>query len=236
MVKNPMTQLEMKKFIHDSLEMNDLDAVIRLAQKDRKTLSLLIRMAYDKETLVGWRAIKAVGRIAKVLVKTEREFLRIAIRKLLWSLSDESGGIGWASPELLGEIVSADPEGFADIIPLIAEVYDIEEKTFRPGVMYAFVRIAEVSPELVADYQKIIIRSLMDTNPLLKIYTLELVGLLWSVACKKNIWSKEYTIKVERIVNNMNTDKGVAWIYKNNDYIDIEVGYYAHILANKLKY
>jgi len=231
-----MTQLEMKKFIHDSLEMNDLDAVIRLAQKDRKTLSLLIRMAYDKETLVGWRAIKAVGRIAKVLVKTEREFLRIAIRKLLWSLSDESGGIGWASPELLGEIVSADPEGFADIIPLIAEVYDIEEKTFRPGVMYAFVRIAEVSPELVADYQKIIIRSLMDTNPLLKIYTLELVGLLWSVACKKNIWSKEYTIKVERIVNNMNTDKGVAWIYKNNDYIDIEVGYYAHILANKLKY
>jgi len=236
MVKNPMTQLEMKKFIHDSLEMNDLDAVIRLAQKDRKTLSLLIRMAYDKETLVGWRAIKAVGRIAKVLVKTEREFLRIAIRKLLWSLSDESGGIGWASPELLGEIVSADPEGFADIIPLIAEVYDIEEKTFRPGVMYAFVRIAEVSPELVADYQKIIIRSLMDTNPLLKIYTLELVGLLWSVACKKNIWSKEYTIKVERIVNNMNTDKGVAWVYQNNDFIDIEVGYYAQILANKLKY
>jgi len=231
-----MTQLEMKKFIHDSLEMNDLDAVIRLAQKDRKTLSLLIRMAYDKETLVGWRAIKAVGRIAKVLVKNEHEFLRIAIRKLLWSLSDESGGIGWASPELLGEIVSADPEGFADIIPLIAEVYDIEEKTFRPGVMYAFVRIAEVSPELVADYQKIIIRSLMDTNPLLKIYTLELVGLLWSVACKKNIWSKEYTIKVERIVNNMNTDKGVAWIYQNNDFIDIEVGYYAHILANKLKY
>jgi hypothetical protein len=231
-----MTQLEMKKFIHDSLEMNDLDAVIRLAQKDRKTLSLLIRMAYDKETLVGWRAIKAVGRIAKVLVKNEHEFLRIAIRKLLWSLSDESGGIGWASPELLGEIVSADPEGFADIIPLIAEVYDIEEKTFRPGVMYAFVRIAEVSPELVADYQKIIIRSLMDTNPLIKIYTLELVGLLWSVACKKNIWSKEYTIKIERIVNKMNTDKGVAWIYKNNDFIDIEVGYYAHILANKLKY
>jgi hypothetical protein len=231
MVKNPMTQLEMKKFIHDSLEMNDLDAVIRLAQKDRKTLSLLIRMAYDKETLVGWRAIKAVGRIAKVLVKNEHEFLRIAIRKLLWSLSDESGGIGWASPELLGEIVSADPEGFADIIPLIAEVYDIEEKTFRPGVMYAFVRIAEVSPELVADYQKIIIRSLMDTNPLIKIYTLELVGLLWSVACKKNIWSKEYTIKIERIVNKMNTDKGVAWVYQNNDFIDIEVGYYAQIFG-----
>jgi hypothetical protein len=230
-----MTQLEMKKFIHDSLEMNDLDAVVLLALKDRKTLSLLIRMAYDKETLVGWRAIKAVGRVAKVFVKTEHEFLRIAIRKLLWSLSDESGGIGWAAPELLGEIVSADPEGFADIIPLIAEVYGIEEQTFRPGVMYALVRIAEVSPELVTDYQKIIIRSLVDKNPLIKIYTLELVGLLWSVACLKNIWSIEYKMKVESIVNSMKEDRGVAWIYKNNGFIDIEVGYNSHILANKLK-
>jgi hypothetical protein len=34
----------------------------------------------------------------------------------------------------------------------------------------------------------------------------------------------------------MNTDKGVAWVYQNNDFIDIEVGYYAQILANKLKY
>jgi hypothetical protein len=228
-----MTQLEMKKFIYQALEVNDLDAVIRLAQSDRKTLSLLIRMAYDKETLVGWRAIKAVGRIAKVLVKTEHEFLRNAIRKLLWSLSDESGGIGWAAPELLGEIVSADPEGFADIIPLIAEVYDVEEQTFRPGVMYALTRIAEVSPELVANYQKVIIKSLVDTNPLIRIYTLELVGLLWPLACNK--WSSGYQKNVETAVNNMKDDKKVAWIYKNNDFIDIEVGYNAHFLANKLK-
>src|SRR5512143_1934352 len=100
-----MTQLEMKKFIHHALDMNDMDAVVSLVQKNKKALSLLIRMAYDKETLVGWRAIQAVGRIANVLVKTEPEFLRIAVRRLLWSLSDESGGIGWASPELLGEIV-----------------------------------------------------------------------------------------------------------------------------------
>jgi hypothetical protein len=230
-----MTQLEMKKFIHHALEMNDLDAVVLLVQKNRKALSLLIRMAYDKETLVGWRAIKAVGRIANVLVKTEREFLRNTVRKLLWSLSDESGGIGWAAPELLGEIVHSDPEGFADIIPLIAEVYDIEEQTFRPGVVYALTRVAEVSPEMIANYQKIIIRSLVDTNPLIRIYTLELVGLLWPIVCNKNLWSMDYRKKIESAVNNMKNDKKVAWIYQDNDFIDIEVGEYAFILANKLK-
>jgi len=230
-----MTQLEMKKFIHHALEMNDLDAVVLLVQKNRKALSLLIRMAYDKETLVGWRAIKAVGRIANVLVKTEHEFLRIAVRKLLWSLSDESGGIGWAAPELLGEIVHSDPEGFADIIPLIAEVYGIEEQTFKPGVMYALARVAEVSPEMIANYQQIIIRSLVDTNPLIRIYTLELVGLLWPVVCNKNLWSMDYKKNIESAVNNMKNDKKVAWIYKNNDFIDIEVGEYSFILANKFK-
>jgi HEAT repeat protein len=229
-----MTQIEMKKFIHHALEMNDLDAVVLLVQKERKALSLLIRMAYDKETLVGWRAIKAVGRIANVLVKTEHEFLRIAVRRLLWSLSDESGGIGWAAPELLGEIVQSDPEGFADIIPLIAEVYNIEEQTFRPGVVYALARIAEVSPEMIASFQKIIVRSLVDTNPLIRIYALNLIGLLWPVVCNKNLWSMDYKKKIEKLVNNLKIDNKVAWIYQNNGFIDIEVGEHASILVNNL--
>jgi len=230
-----MTQIEMKKFIHHALEMNDLDAVVLLVQKNRKAMSLLIRMAYDKETLVGWRAIKAVGRIANVLAKNEREFLRIAVRKLLWSLSDESGGIGWAAPELLGEIVQSDPEGFADIIPLIAEVYNIEEQTFRPGVVYALARIAEVSPEMIVNYQKIIVRSLVDTDPLIRIYTLELIDLLWPVVCNKKLWSMDYKKKIEKLVNNIKIDSKVAWIYKNSGFIDIEVGAHASILANKFR-
>ena len=235
MMRGTMTQLEKKRFILQSLEANDLDVVVSLVQKDRKALSLLIRMAYDKETLLGWRAIKAVGRVAKAFVGSDHEFMRTAVRKLLWSLSDESGGIGWAAPELLGEIVSSDPEGFADIIPLIVEVYDIEEHTFRPGVMYALERIAEVSPELVANYQKVIIRSLVDADPLTIICTLELVRLLWPVACKKEIWSREYKKKIENVINNIKNDDKVAWIYKNNAFIDIVVGHNAHNIALELK-
>ena len=230
-----MNQLETKKFILHSLESNDLDAVVSFIRENRKALSLLIRMAYDKETLVGWRAIKAVGRVAKVLGTAHNEFLRIAIRKLLWSLSDESGGIGWAAPELLGEIVCSDPEGFADIVPLIAEVYNIEEQTFRPGVVYALARVAEVAPELVANYQKVIIRSLVDKNPLTKIYALDLVGLVWETTCRKNLWSKEYQAKVNGVVNILNNDDGVAWIYQNNAFIDINVGEHAILLSKSLK-
>ena len=51
----------LKKNILSALGANDLDAVVSLAASDRKVLSRLVRLAYDKETLVGWRAIKAIG-------------------------------------------------------------------------------------------------------------------------------------------------------------------------------
>jgi hypothetical protein len=94
---------------------------VALAQQGQKAVSPLVRFAYARDTLIGQRAIRAMGLVAKELVTSEPEILRDRVRKLLWSLNDESGGIGWSAPELLGEIVSADPDRFADIIPLIAE-------------------------------------------------------------------------------------------------------------------
>ncbi len=232
---NRMNQLEIKRTIQRALEQNDLDAVVSLVQQHRRALSQLVRTAYDKDTLTGWRAIKAIGRVAKALVRTDDEFLRVTMRKLLWSLSDESGGIGWAAPEILGEIVSADPEKFSDIIPLIAEVYEIEEKVFRPGVIYALMRIAETRPELVLTYQKVIIRSLVDDDPLTRIFALDLVRILWPVACQNKRWSKEYQEKIKYTVSNLVNDRKVVWIYQNNSFIDREVGYTANNTVKEFK-
>ncbi len=230
-----MKQLEIKRTIQQALEQNDLDAVVSLVRQHRRALSQLVRIAYDKDTLAGWRAIKAIGRVAKALVKTDDEFLRVTMRKLLWSLSDESGGIGWAAPEILGEIVSADPGKFSDFIPLIAEMYEIEEKVFRPGVIYALMRIAETDPKLVLNYQRVIVRSLVDNDPLTKIFALDLIRLLWPVAYQNKLWSNEYQQKIKYAINHLITDRKVVWIYRNNSFIDIEVGYSANNILKELK-
>lgn len=209
----------LKKTIHHALEKNDFDAVISLAKENRKVLSLLVRMAYDKDTLVGWRAIKAIGLASKTLVKTDYDFLRETIRKLLWSLSDESGGIGWAAPEILGEIVSADPERFSDIIPLIAEVYDIEEKVFRPGILYALGKIAEVSPELVIPFRGLIKRALSEEGePLSRVFALDLLKTL------KSRLGKEDMDNLADIMQNLMTDHSESWVYKNDRFTCIEIG------------
>lgn len=214
----------LKKNVLSALESNDLDAVVSLAANDRKVLSRLVRLAYDKETLVGWRAIKAVGIVARSLVKNDHEFLRETCRKLLWSLTDESGGIGWAAPEMLGEIVSADPVHFQDIIPLIASAYEVEEDVFRAGVLYALARIAETTPEMVAPYQKIVVMSLADRDPLVKVRGIGLVKLLWPWANSKGVWSREYSERISLSLGKLISDKGEAWVYKVSNFISIQVG------------
>jgi len=231
-----MHPTDLKKNMLHALERNDLDVVAGLALKSRHALSQLIRISYDKETLVGWRAIKSIGLAARSLAHTDDETLRITIRKLLWSLSDESGGIGWSAPEILGEIVSADPEKFSYAIPLIVEVFGIEERVFRPGVVYALKRIGEVAPERVAVFQELIAAALLDRDPLVKVYALELVEMLLDSEKNTNIWSDQYIENMSISINKSKNAREVVWVYKDTAFIDIQVGEKSTIVANYLKY
>jgi hypothetical protein len=213
-----LTQVGMKQAIVDALDANDFETVLTLALQNRKALSVLVRLAYDKDTLTGWRAIIAVGRVASVFVRNNYDFLRETARKLLWSLSDESGGIGWSAPEMLGEIVSADPKRFADVIPLIAEVYTIEEQVFRPGVLYALKRIAETSPETVRPFQMLIVRGLSEQDPLSRIYSLELVRML------KDKFIAENLAAIKDRLEDLRQDRAEAWVYSRECFECIEVG------------
>jgi hypothetical protein len=207
----------LKDKIRTALEANDLGSVAALAKDNRKVLNQLIRMAYDKETLVGWRAIKAFGLAAKELVTTDYEYLREMVRKLLWSLNDESGGIGWSAPEILGEIVSADPDRFRDIIPLIAEVYGIEEVIFRPGVMYALNRIAEAKAELVLHHKDLLVRALSDGDPLVRAYALKLVEKM------KGLLSRDELSEINKLAKSLSEDASEVWIYIDNYFLNVQI-------------
>jgi hypothetical protein len=206
-----------------ALDQNDLSSVAKLSLKEKRVFSRLIRLSYAKDTLVGWRAILTVGMAARNLAGTDPAFLRETCRKLLWSLTDESGGIGWSAPELLGEIVSADPKQFADIVPLIASVYEVEEDVFRAGVLYALARIAEKAPELAVCHQKVIIRSLADKDPLVRVRGIRLVSLLWQCGRKNDVWSPEYCERVRSSLEGFQQDNAEAWVYSSTGFDSVLV-------------
>ena len=79
-------------------------------------------------------------------------------------MRDESGGIGWGVPEILGEIVRNNPELCADIAPIIVSFH--EEKMLNAGVLWAIGRIGKINAEFV-DYAVPIIISFLESPELI---------------------------------------------------------------------
>ncbi len=59
----------------------------------------------------------------------DMESARVIMRRLMWSLNDESGGIGWGSPEAMGEII-ASHDGLAKEYAHVLISYVWEEGNF----------------------------------------------------------------------------------------------------------
>ena len=153
----------LKTEVKNSLRASDLHRVTHLALEDKKVFSVLISLAYDKEDVLCWRAIEAMGKAAGALAMKDHSAVRIVVQRLLWSLSEESGGIGWSAPEMLGEIVRNSPHLFADIPPIILSLH--EEEMFLKGVLWAMGRIAGTGIGNVSGAAELAIECLANEDP-----------------------------------------------------------------------
>ena len=61
------------------------------------------------EPLLAHRAAFALGQTLAKLAETDPERARIAVRRFMWHMSEESGNIGWGIPYAFSEALSASP-------------------------------------------------------------------------------------------------------------------------------
>ncbi|MGA7142964.1 MAG: DVU0298 family protein [Desulfobacterales bacterium] len=133
----------------------------------RQAVNPLFSFLYHKDPLIRWRAVTAMGAVVARLAREDLESSRIIMRRLIWNLNDESGGIGWGSPEAMGEIM-ARHEGLAReygniLVSYINEAGNyLEYEMLQRGVLWGLGRLAHVRPEFVGnagDYLSPFLRS-----------------------------------------------------------------------------
>ena len=166
----------LKERLRGLLEAGLYDDIVQIAGKDKGTLRWLISLSYDKEDIVSWKAMEAVGFIARDFSGDRVRVIREITRRLIWSMSDESGGIGWSAAEILGEIIRNNPDEFNDLIPIVWSFR--EEEMFRPGSVWAMGRIAEIRPDLVNFIVKDLQEIMDDKNPFARGYAAWVAGIL----------------------------------------------------------
>jgi hypothetical protein len=141
--------MNLKEQIKHLLHEKNYAGLTCLSASRKRILTVLISLTYDKKTSISWRAIEAIGLFTGELARSDQEAVRHTAERLLWMIRDESGGIGWSAPEILGEIVKNNPELCSDIAPVIVSFH--EEPPLCAGVLWAAGRIGRLNKEMV-DY------------------------------------------------------------------------------------
>jgi HEAT repeat protein len=110
----------------------------------------------DRDQDVRWAAVKAMGTVVAKLADEDMESARVVMRRLMWNLNDESGGIGWGSPEAMGEILACH-HGLAKEYAHILSSYTredgnyLEHEVLQQGLIWGIGRLAQVSPHIMQD-------------------------------------------------------------------------------------
>jgi len=152
------------------LKEGQTDGLADLVALRKGSLRYLYRLLYHPEELTRWRAIEAMGLVAQRLAGEDPEAVRNLIRNLLWTINEESGGIGWSAPHCIGEIVHRLPDMFGEFASIIISFAD--EQMLRRGVLWAAGRIAQARPGLVREEVPRLMTFLDDPDPVVRGYTL----------------------------------------------------------------
>lgn len=146
----------LKKKILKLLKSDDigsaLDAITELPA--RKAVNPLFSFFYSGDEIIKWRAVTAMGAVVSNLAGRDIESARVVMRRLIWNLNDESGGIGWGSPEALGEIMArneklAEEYAFLLVSHINPDGNYLEHEVLQRGALWGFGRLAHARPERV---------------------------------------------------------------------------------------
>ncbi len=123
---------------------------------ERQAVNPLISLLCSGDELTKWRAVFALGKITGRLAASDMDSARVVMRRLMWHLNDESGGIGWGVPEAMGQIMACH-EGLALEYSkiLLSYIMDgpnyLEHTILRRGAVWGVGRLARVRAELLKD-------------------------------------------------------------------------------------
>ena len=129
-----------------------LEALCRLPA--RQVVNPLISFFCSTEEILKWRAVTAMGVVVVGLFERSPESARVVMRRLMWSLNDESGGIGWGAPEAMAEIMARCRPLAEEFSCLLISYLDpsgnyLEHEILQRGALWAAGRLAHVFPDLM---------------------------------------------------------------------------------------
>ncbi len=207
-----------KKKVIELLAGENLESIlVRLAEIEaRDVVHGLFSGICSSDEKVHWNAVACMGFAVARLAEQDMEEARVIMRRLLWSLNDESGGIGWGAPETLAEIM-VHHKGLADeyIHMLISYMREdgeelfqdgnyLEHETLQRGLLWGVARVAAKRPDMLLErgVVKDLVPYLHSQDAMVRALAAKSLGLLGAVEALEDLNALQDDDNVIRFLEN----------------------------------
>lgn len=124
-----------------------------------KVTNVLLSLLYHPDETVYWPCVSLIGEVVSRLAGVQTESARTVMRRLMWNLNDESGGIGWGSPQAMGEIMArsrrmSDEYGHILVSYIRPDGNFIEHPGLQAGVLWGLGRLLHAYPQHGIDIER----------------------------------------------------------------------------------
>lgn len=154
----PLSQRALKKQVFALLGVTDISHIENELSgfPPEKLLNPLFSAICSADEIVKWNAVTVMGHIVAKIADQDMEAARVVMRRFMWSLNDESGGIGWGAPEAMAECLcchEALAQEYTHILVsfMREDGFFLEHIPLQRGLMWAIGRLAQTRPQLLID-------------------------------------------------------------------------------------
>ena len=183
-----------------------------------KTLNYLFSALCSEDEEVMWHAVTATGRLVADLASRDPDAARDILRRMMWSLNEESGGIGWGLPEAMGETLARNEILAGEFAAILVSYIQpdgnfLEFEPLQRGALWAIGRLAEAFPLLLTRLKagEFLLPFLESGDPAVRGNALRALGLLGDEGCLHRL--KELL-----------RDRGVVRLYRGGEFMQFRTG------------
>jgi len=102
---------------------------------------------YVKDGLEFWRAVEALGFIARKIELEDENFAVNLVRRYFWMLNDESGGTAWNASEAIGSLLTHCPKTCGHFNWMLSGL--LVDESLSDGALWGLAQLAQNASQLV---------------------------------------------------------------------------------------
>jgi hypothetical protein len=152
-----------KREVLNCLEQDDFEKNLEDIHKfpPMKVVNALFSFLVTTNQTIKKHTVLAMGEVVSRLAEDDIESARIVMRRLMLSVTEESGGIGWNTPEAMGEIMARSEQLAIEYHNILISYTvgggnDLDFEGLRESVITGLKRLVEVHPNMVKEVKHLI--------------------------------------------------------------------------------